>query len=151
MNILNSSTKDTTVRRDILRSKHRFGIVFGVAAGLAFALATWGLDATLMSQIHAYQPWLKLIVGVSVCAPVGGLAGWLSARLDKPFLSVLLWLAAAAVFAWLSTINSFRIFPALAVQTDPELRSFINYTAYENLGTRIVLAYMWTGIFGIRR
>jgi hypothetical protein len=149
MNILNSSPQDTTVRPDILKTKHRFGIVFGMVTGLAFAAATWGLDAITMSSIHAYQPWLKLIVGALVCAPVGGLAGWLSARLDKPVFSVLLWLGAAAVFAWLSTINSFRIFPALVTQIDPELRSFVNYTIYENLGTRTALAYVWTGIFGV--
>ena len=52
------------------------------------------------------------------------------------------------MFAWLSTINSFRIYPALIVQMDPET-SFVNYTIYQNLGTRMALAYMWTGIFGI--
>jgi hypothetical protein len=149
MNIFNPPSQDTTVRPDILKTKHRFGIAYGVVAGLAFAAATWGGDAILMSRIHAYQPWLKLIVGILVCAPVGGLAGWLSARLDKPLFSALLWLAAAAVFAWLSTINSFRIFPALVTQIDPEFQSFVNYTVYENLGTRTALAYMWTGIFGL--
>jgi hypothetical protein len=149
MNISPPLSQDTTIRPDILKAKYRFGIFFGIVTGLAFAAATWGIDAVLMSRIHAYQPWLKLLVGVLVCAPVGGLAGWLSARLDKPAFSVLLWLGAAAVFAWLSTVNSFRIFPALVVQIDPEFQSFINYTVYENLGTRTALAYMWTGIFGI--
>lgn len=149
MNTLNSHSQDKTVRKDILKTKHRFGMAFGIVAGLAFAAATWGGDALLMSRIQAFQPWLKLIVGALVCAPVGGLAGWLSARLDKPIFSVLLWLAAAGVFAWLSTINSFRIFPAIIVRIDPEIASFINYTAYQNLGTRMALAYIWTGIFGI--
>lgn len=149
MNSTISSTQDTTIRKDILKSKHRFGMVFGIVAGLAFAAATWGGDAMIMSRIHAYQPWLKLLVGALVCAPVGGLSGWLSARLDKPLFSVLFWLAAAAAFAWLSTINSFRIFPSLIVQINPEFSSFINYTIYQNLATRTVLAYMWTGIFGI--
>jgi hypothetical protein len=149
MNIFNPPSQDTTIRPDILKTRHHFGIVFGIATGLAFAAATWGGDAITMSSIHAYQPWLKLIVGILVCAPVGGLAGWLSARLDKPLFSALLWLTAAAVFAWLSTINSFRIFPALVTQIDPEFQSFVNYTVYENLGTRTALAYMWTGIFGL--
>lgn len=148
MNTSISPTQDINIRPDILKTKHRFGIVFGIAAGLAFAAATWGGDAIMMDRIHAYQPWLKLIVGILVCAPVGGLTGWLAARLDKPIYGVLLWLAAAGIFAWLSTINSFRIFPALVAQIDPEFQSFVNYTVYQNLGTRTVLAYMWTGIFG---
>ena len=149
MNIPHPPSQDTTIRPDILKTKYRFGIIFGIVTGLAFAAATWGIDAVTMSRIHAYQPWLKLIVGVRGCAPVGGLAGWLSARLDKPAFSTLIWLGAAAVFAWLSTVNSFRVFPALVVEIDPGLQSFINYTVYENLGTRTGLAYMWTGIFGI--
>lgn len=148
MKIFNSPPKDTTIRPDILQTKHRFGIVFGIVAGLAFAAATWGFDAMLMNRIHAYQPWLKLIVGTLVCAPVGGLAGWLSARLDKPIFSVLLWLLASAVFAWLSTINAFRIYPSLIVQLDPGIASFVNYMFYQNLATRFALAFVWTGIFG---
>ena len=149
MNLFSPPSQDTTIRPDILKAKYRFGITFGIVTGLAFAAATWGIDAVVMSRVHAFQPWLKLIVGALLCAPVGGLAGGLSARLDKPAFSVLFWLGAAAVFAWLSTINSFRIFPTLAQQIEPDLQAFINYTVYENLGTRTTLAYMWTGIFGI--
>jgi hypothetical protein len=149
MNPLHSPLQETSIRPDILRERHRFGLFLGIFAGLAFAAATWGFDAVLLSRIHAYQPWLKWMVGALVCAPAGGLAGWLSARLDKPIFSVLLWLAASAVFAWLSTVNSFRIFPSLIVQIDPEFASFMNYTVYQNLGTRTALAYMWTGIFGV--
>ena len=149
MNTLNSSTQDASVRKDILQTKHRFGMVFGIVTGLAFAAATWGGDAMLMIRIHAYQPWLKLIVGALVCALAGSLAGWLAARLDKPIFSVLLWLAAAAIFAWLSTANTFQIYPSLIIQIDPEFASFINYTVYQNLGARTALAYIWTGIFGV--
>lgn len=149
MNIPPPPSQDNFIRPDILKTKHRFGIIFGIITGLAFAAATWGLDALLMSRIHAYQPWLKLIIGVLVCAPVGGLAGWLAAKLDKPMFSALIWLAAAAVFAWLSTVNSFQIFPNLVKQIEPELQSFVDYTVYENLGTRTALAYIWTGIFGL--
>jgi len=147
MNI--SSSQDTIVRKDILRTRHTFGIVFGVVVGLAFVVATWGGDALILRRIHAYQPWLKLIVGALICAPTGGLAGCLAARLDKPIFSVLLWLVAAAGFAWLSTSNTFQIFPAMVVKMNPDLASFINYSAYQNLAYRTSLAFIWTGIFGI--
>ena len=84
------STQDTTVRKDIIRAKHRYGIAYGIAAGLGFALSNWGMDAYLLNQVTTLHPWLKLIVAASICVPVGGLAGWLSTRLDKPLLSVLL-------------------------------------------------------------
>lgn len=142
-------SQDENIRPDILRTRHRFGLILGIVAGLAFVATAWGFDAVILQRVHAYQPGLKLAVGALVCGLVGGLAGWLSARLDKPAYSVLIWLAASAVFAWLSTINAFRVYPSLIVQMNPEFASFINYTVYENLGTRIALAYMWTGIFGM--
>jgi hypothetical protein len=149
MNLPNTPLQDTNVRQDILQTKRRFGLIFGAFAGLAFAAATWGGDAVLMNRVHAYQPWLKLIVGILVCMPVGGLAGWLTARLEKPLYSAPLWLLAAAIFAWISTVNSFQIFPTLIVKINPEFASFINYTVYQNLATRVALAYLWTGIFGL--
>lgn len=145
---MSSSSQDPIVRKDILRIRYYFGGVFGIVVGLAFAVATWGGDALIMSRIHAYQPWLKLIVGALVCASIGGLVGWLAARLDKPIFSVLFWLIAAAVFAWLSTVNTFQIYPAMVVKIDPDLKSFINYSAYQSLTTRTTLAFIWTGIFG---
>lgn len=145
---MSSSSQDLIVRKDILRARYYFGGVFGIVVGLAFAAATWGGDALIMSRIHAYQPWLKFIVGALVCASTGGLAGWLAVRLDKPLLSVLFWLVAAAVFAWLSTVNTFQIYPAIVVKIDPDLKSFINYSAYQSLATRTTLAFIWTGIFG---
>jgi hypothetical protein len=144
-----STLREISTRPDILSARYRFGLVLGICAGLAFAAATWGLDAMLLNNAHAYQPWLKWIVGALVCAPVGGLAGWLSARLDRPLFSVLLWLAASGLFAWLSAVNAFQIYPALIVQMDPEFASFIDYTAFRDLGSYTVLAYIWTGIFGL--
>jgi hypothetical protein len=143
-----SSTQDVTIRKDIVNSRHRFGIFFGVVVGLAFVAATWGFDAIVLARAHAYQPWLKLIVGVLVCAPVGGLAGWVAALLEKPVLSVLVWLGAVGVFAWLSTANSFQIFPALVVNMNPDFASFINYSIETDLATRTYFIYFWVAIFG---
>jgi hypothetical protein len=149
MNASSSSTQDSTVRKDIEKTKHRYGITFGVVVGLAFVAATWGGDAIVMSRVHAYQPWLKLIVGALVCAPVGGLTGWLAARLDRPIFSVLLWLVGIGVFAWLSTANTFQIFPSLVTKINPQFAPFIKYpNNMDFLVSRISFAYLWTAIFG---
>lgn len=141
---------DISIRPDILRAKHRFGLVFGLFTGLAFVAATWGYDAILLSRYHAYQPWLKLLVSALICIPVGGLAGWLSAWREKPILSVLIWLAVSAVFAWLSTIVAFQIYPSLTVQINPDLAPVIDYSPAQDLvASRSTVAYMWTGIFGL--
>jgi len=143
------SIQNTPVRKDILLNKYRFGIVFGIIVGLAFAVATWGNETIIMNRIHGYQPWLKLVVGALISMPMGGLAGWLSAKIDKPIVSVFLWLIIAAGFAWLSTANTFQIFPMLIVKINPDLATFVNYSADQNFITRSVIAFMWTGLFGM--
>lgn len=143
------SSQDMLVRMDVLKNKYRFGIVFGGIVGLAFAFATWGIDAITMNNVHGYQPWLKLIVGALMCLPVGSLAGWLSARFDKVIFSVFFWLITAAGFAWFSTANTFQVFPVLIVKINPELTSIVNYSIDPNFISRTVLAFIWTGIFGI--
>ena len=135
------------MRPDIRRAKYRFGLAYGIAAGLGFALSNWGMDAYLLSQAHALQPWMKVIVAILVCVPVGGLAGWFSTRLDRPLISVLIWLAAGGIFAWLSVANTFQIYPALLGSLIPETRPFLNYSIYDILETNGVMVYVWTSIF----
>ncbi len=147
MNPNPSSTQDAATRKDIQKAKYRFGIAYGVVAGLTFALSNWGMDAYLLSQFHALQPWLKLIVALLFCAPLGGLVGWLSSRLDKPLFNVLLWLAAGGGFAWISVANTFQLYPALLARFNPEVQPFLNYSTYDILETNGVMVYIWTGIF----
>ena len=146
---LTSSLQDESRREDILKNKHRFGLFFGMVVGFAFAGATWGSDALILNRVHAYLPWLKLLIAILICVPTGGLAGWLSAKLDKTLFSVLFWLVTAAGFAWLSAINTFRIFPALLVKIQPSLTPFVEYPPDQNLAARVSLAFVWTGIFGV--
>ena len=87
-------TSNSKTSPEVVRSKRIYGMYYGAAAGLAFAAAAWGWDAYLLSRFHALYPWIKLIVGALASGLVGGLAGWLSARLDKVILSVLIWLGA---------------------------------------------------------
>src|SRR5512134_3208893 len=71
------STTDAKFR--MIRQKKRiYGAIYGIVAGLAFAISTWGWDGFLLSQAHAFLPWTKLIIGSVGCAVAGGLAGWLS-------------------------------------------------------------------------
>jgi hypothetical protein len=64
----------------ILQFKHRFGLWYGIAVGLSFAIFAWGVDSFLLSRMNGLFPWLKFLGGLIPCTIVGGLAGWLSAR-----------------------------------------------------------------------
>lgn len=142
-----SSEISSTGRPEILRLKHRFGIWFGVALGLAFAIFAWGMDAFSLHRMNGLYPWLKLLGGVLPCVLVGGLTGWLSARLDKPLFAMLLWGAAASVFAWLTVNLPLQITPRILSLAEPGIQDLLHYTYYEAFSARLGIAYVWIAIF----
>ena len=142
-----SSEMSSAIRPEILRIKHIYGIWFGAALGLTFSIFAWGIDAYLLDRMHGLYPWLKFLGGVIPCMLVGGFTGWLSARLDKPFFALLLWTAAASVFAWLTVSLPLQITPRILSVADPGIRDLLHYMYYEAFSTRFGVAYAWIAIF----
>lgn len=134
-------------RPEILRVKRSYGFWFGAALGLTFSIFAWGIDAFLLSRMNGLYPWLKFLGAVVPCMLVGGLAGWLSARFDKPFLAFLLWAGAASVFAWLTISLPLQITPRILGLVDPSIRDLLHYTYYESFASRFWVAYTWLAIF----
>src|SRR5215207_1266846 len=137
----------TLTRPDILRSKHTYGIWFGAALGLTFSIFAWGIDAYTLSQINGLYPWLKFLGGAVPCMLVGGLTGWLAARLDKPILALLLWAIVASFFAWLTISLPLQITPRVLSVVEPQLKDLLHYTYYEAFSSRFGIAYAWLAIF----
>jgi hypothetical protein len=131
----------------ILQFKHRFGLWYGIAVGLSFAIFAWGVDSFLLSRMNGLFPWLKFLGGLIPCTIVGGLAGWLSARFDKPLLAMLLWVGAASVFAWLTVSLPLQITPGILSLVDPAIQDLLHYTYYASFSTRFGIAYAWIAIF----
>jgi hypothetical protein len=136
-----------TDRSDVLRTKRFYGIWYGVALGLAFSIFAWGIDAYLLSNTNSLQPWIKFIGGLIPCVVVGGLAGWISARLDKLFLALLIWAAAALAFAWLTVMLPLQIAPRLLEMAEPGIRGLLHYEYYSGFSARIGVAFGWLVIF----
>lgn len=132
---------------DVLHSKHMYGIWFGMALGLAFSIFAWGIDAYRLDQMNGLYPWLKFLVGVIPCMLVGGFTGWLSARLDKPLLAMVLWVVAASIFAWLTVNLPLQITPRLVTFLEPDIENMLQYTYYEQFSFRFAIAYFWLAIF----
>lgn len=135
-----------TVRPDILHAKHIYGAWFGIALGLTYAIFAWGIDGYRLAQMNGLYPWLKFLTGVIPCVVVGGVAGWLAARLDKPIVAMFLWAAATLVFAWLSVNLPLQVMPRILNFIEPELQSLLHYTYYEEFSTRFGVAYFWLAI-----
>ncbi len=138
---------DPSTRPEIQQAKRRYGFTYGLVVGLGFAVATWGVDGYLLSQAHALFPWLKLIVGAILCSSIGGVTGWLAMRLERGLFSMLLWLAAAGLFALLTVALPLQIAPRLTTLLAPSLNGLLKYTFYDSLTARFGVAYVWLAIF----
>lgn len=114
-------------RPEIMRLKHKFGMLYGMMAGLTFAGASWGLDGYVLSNSHAYFPWSMLITGLIFCAILGGIVGWLTARSESSLLGVIFWLGSSLFFAWLVVALPLQINPFIASRLDPQLGALLNY------------------------
>ena len=134
-------------RPEILRARHAYGIWFGAALGLIFSIFAWGIDAFLLSRMNGLYPWLKFLGALIPCMLVGGLAGWLSARFDKPAIALLLWAIAASVFAWLTISLPLQITPRILGLVEPGIRDLLHYAYYESFASRFWVAYAWLAIF----
>ncbi len=143
-----SPSSDNGHRRpEVLRAQYRYGLFYGAMLGLSFAIFAWGVDGYLLSRAHAVQPWLKLIIGAAVCIPVGGLAGWLTMRFERGLLSIPFWLAAAAVFAWMTVALPLEIFPKMLVALEPDLKGLISYFLADELTVRFGVSFVWVALF----
>ena len=136
-----------TGTRDISAVRFVYGAVYGLIAGVAFASATWGWDGYLLSQTHAFMPWLKFTLGVVLCGLAGSLTGWATIRYERWWVAFLSWAGLAFVFAGLTIILPLQISPLVSKWYQPQLREFIQYLAFNEVGSRFLLAFMWVVIF----
>jgi hypothetical protein len=130
-------------RVDIIRRKKSFGMYYGMAAGIAFASVSWGRDAYLLSQSHAYFPWTMLVVGVIFCAVLGGIIGRLTARSESSLFGALYWFVAGIGFAWLMVALPLRINPAIVSKFDPQLGGLLNYAEDGGFMLRVGTSLLW--------
>jgi hypothetical protein len=141
------TTETLSARPEVLRAKHAYGVWFGIALGLTFSIFAWGIDAYRLEQINGLYPWIKFVGGALPCMLVGGLTGWLAARLDKPVLALLLWALAAFFFAWLTVSLPLQIVPRVLSWLEPDIKGLLHYTYYEEFSSRVGVAYVWLVIF----
>ena len=139
--------EDVIQRPEVIQGKRRMGILYGMAVGLSFAAASWGIDGLMLSRAHAFYPWLKFIIGAVICMLAGGTAGWLVARLEKGILALFIYLGLGLVFSWLIVALPFQIFPSVMQWLDPETANLLNYTLYDGFQSRFVIAVAWISLF----
>lgn len=128
---------------EITHLKRKFGLLYGAVAGLAFAVSSWGWDEYMLSAAHAYFPWIMFLVGSMICALLGGLSGWMTARFQNSLWGALFWIITSAGFAWLMVSLPLQINPALAALFDPQLGAFLNYAQNGAFILRLGASLIW--------
>lgn len=134
---------------DISRMKVLYGAIYGLVAGMSFAIATWGWDSYLLSQSHVAFPWLKLIVGTLACGLGGGIAGWIAARFGRWYLVLPAWVGLTALFAWLTVALPLQIVSIGTAWFEPELQKYIHYSSLDELAPQFWVAFAWILIFAL--
>jgi hypothetical protein len=134
--------------RTLINAKIKYGMIYGIFTGLAFAVAAWGMDGYSLSQAHALFPWMKLVLGSVICAGLGGLAGRIAASIDKVYMALLIWLATLAIFGWLSLELPFQLVPTVTLWLKPALKGLLQFPFYPDFQTRLGIVLVWTLIIG---
>lgn len=95
------------------------GTVYGVIAALVFGLTFWGPNALMLDDASAPVGWQMLALGLIACVPIGLLIGWLAARSRWSAISIVLWIIAGALFAWIGGRLPYDGLSLLARFNDP--------------------------------
>jgi len=130
-------------RPEIVRLKRKFGLLYGVIAGLTFAVAYWGRDGYMLNAAHAYFPWVMLITGSIFCAVVGGITGWLTAQSESSLLGFVFWLISSIFFAWIMVTLPLQINPFIVSKLDPQLGTLLNYEKGMEFVFRFGVSLAW--------
>lgn len=133
--------------RNVTRIRFIYGMIYGVIAGLAFASSTWGWDGYLLSHTYVFMPWLKLVLGAVLCGLAGGLAGWMTIRYERWWITFISWLAVAFVFTWFVIVVPLQISQMVSKLFHPQWSELIHYRLLGEIAPRFWLAFMWVAIF----
>ena len=114
--------------------KQLLGCLYGATAGLVFALAAWGIDAFLLAQSNVKHPLINFIPAILILVVVGILVGWLSVKVDKGWLTLILWLGFGILCTWLVTWLPVHGRGLVLKNIAPELANLIKFPELDSLG-----------------
>lgn len=127
------------------KKKQRLGVLYGLVGGIAFSLAVWGFDALVLASSHVRYPFIKFIPGLIFSGLVGCLVGWLSIKIGKGLVTILLWAAYTLLLVWLIIWVPFKITPFMLTVLEPGLMDWIDYPLVVNVEQfRIVAIIVFT-------
>lgn len=137
------------MKHTVSRSKQVMGLMYGCAAGLAFAIFGWGVDAFQLLAAHGAYAFVKFIPGLLLCTVTGTLVGWLTALIQKPLIGILLWISNALLYAWLVFWLPIRSTPAIIKIFDSILGEYLQYPFYKSLNQTLWFGFATIALVAI--
>jgi len=122
------------------------GLIYGLLAGFCFSLGVWALDAWFLQQANADHAWLKFAIGAPFLIVFGGVAGWLTARLDNSFFGALIWLVTGISYIWICSHVPFEGQSIALGLLDPDFAGLEIYPFVESIVIRMSLLYLAVGL-----
>ena len=137
------------MKTNVNKEKQMVGLLYGVAAGLAFAIFAWGVDAFLLARAHSAYPWVKFLPGLLISLIAGGLAGWLTVLVQKGIIGIGLWLLYGFLLSKLFIWLPLKATPYIISLFDKELGAFLDYPYYKELAQIKWFGFATVAIIGI--
>ncbi len=134
---------------NVRRKKLRLGLIYGIVAGLSFAIFAWGVDAWLLARANAVFFWVKFIPGLIICVVAGGIVGWLTIRFENHGIALLLWGLLAVLYSWLVVLIPLSGAPYQINLLDPGLARWFDFSPIEHLVQFRVVGFIIIGLVAI--
>lgn len=126
---------------NVKRKKLRLGLIYGMVAGVAFAVFAWGMDAWLLARANTTFFWVNFIPGLIICVLTGAMAGWLTILIEKHAFALLFWGLLAVLYSWLVVWMPFSGSPYLINILDPGLAQWFDFSPVKDL-----VQYRWVSL-----
>ncbi len=131
------------------RKKLRLGLLYGLIAGLAFALLAWGVDAFQLAQANAAYFWVKIIPGLAISLVAGSLVGWLTIQFGNHLLAILMWGLLAGLFTWLAVWLPITGSAKIIGWIDPQITHWFDFSKVQDVGQINLISLLVVGILAL--
>ena len=121
------------------KRRQGLGALYGATGGLVFAVLAWGFDALSLAGSHVVLPFGRFLPGLVACVLLSAFVGWLSARIDKAAVALLLWIGLSVLLVVLILWLPLSWMSWLTRQLYPVYSPYLKYPALVGTSQFIIL------------
>lgn len=134
------------MNQEFFSKQRKLGLLYGLIAGLAFAVFCWGIDMVALARANNSFPWVKFLPGLVFCLILCGLVGWLTIFTENHWVALISWLGAAALLSWLTVWLQVSSTPFLLRLLSPGLLNYLEYVIINQQFQYWLVGFMVIGL-----